>query len=409
MKQSLICLFFLFAIPLSYGSALKLKKGRWIASMQLSKTDVLPFELIVSQVKGQYHLTVKNGEEEILLSKMKDLKNDSIEVEFPYFRSVLRFKIHSKKRISGNWYNLYKKNYKIPFEAEFNQKDLRFSHISSKDLYADPQGKWEVHFEPGTTGTYPAVGLFEKSSHKNEYSGTFLTETGDYRYLSGNAIGDSIYLSCFDGSHAFLFKAVKKNDSLIGTFYSGSHWKSEWIALKNANFNLKSPEELTYVTDKPLQLELKTLDGEPYLYPNNDLQGKVVIIQIMGSWCPNCLDETHYYKQLYTNYHADGLEIISVGYEIGDSFEDHSANIKRLKEKLNLDFTFLVGGNAKKALASEHFSALNQIISFPTSIYIGRDGRIRRVHTGFNGPGTGKLYTDYVQQTNALIEGLLAE
>ena len=135
---------------------------------------------------------------------------------------------------------------------------------------------------------------------------------------------------------------------------------------------------------------------------------KVVIVQIMGSWCPNCLDETRYFKELYSKYHDRGLEIISIGYETGNSFDDFKRNIERLRNSLELDFTFLVGGKASKGLAKEHFSMLNNIISFPTTIFIGRDGEVKRVHTGFSGPGTGEYYTEYVNKTNALIESLLA-
>ena len=85
------------------------------------------------------------------------------------------------------------------------------------------------------------------------------------------------------------------------------------------------------------------------------------------------------------------------------------SNINRLKEKLDLEFTFLVGGSASKGLASEHFKVLNEIISFPTSIFIGKDGEVKRVHTGFNGPGTGTYYREYVEKTNALIESLLIQ
>ena len=134
---------------------------------------------------------------------------------------------------------------------------------------------------------------------------------------------------------------------------------------------------------------------------------KITIIQIMGTWCPNCMDETRYYKELYTKYHAQGLEIISVGYEVGENFEDFSKKIKLLKERLDLNFTFLVGVSASKNLASEQFSMLNEVISFPTSIFIGKDGTVKRVHTGFNGPGTGSYYNEYVEKTNKLIEEML--
>jgi hypothetical protein len=121
------------------------------------------------------------------------------------------------------------------------------------------------------------------------------------------------------------------------------------------------------------------------------------------------MDETKYYKELYATYHEQGLEIISVGYEAATTFDEQAAKIKRLKERHHLGFTFLVGGQANKGKASEDFAMLNEVISFPTTIFIGRDGIVKRIHTGFNGPGTGTYYTEYVEKTNALIASLLAQ
>ena len=115
-----------------------------------------------------------------------------------------------------------------------------------------------------------------------------------------------------------------------------------------------------------------------------------------------------YYKSLYDKYHEDGLEIISVCYEAGKTEENQIASIKRYKEQLGVDFNFIIGGGASKNKAANDFNMLNDIISFPTSIFIGRDGQVERVHTGFNGPGTGAYYTDYVRKTNSLIETLLS-
>ena len=347
MKASFLFLF-LCLTTTSVRSQINIKSGRWLATMQINEKDLLPFEISISKEKDNTTFTIVNGAEKIQLTNAQILSNDTIQVEFPYFKSHLRFKILSKKKISGRWYNLYKKNYSIPFTASLNKKSTRFQQVGKINNGSDISGKWEVYFEPGTTGQYPAVGLFEKSGKRSEISGTFLTETGDYRYLAGNASKDSLFLSCFDGSHAFMFKAALIHDSLHGQFFSGNHWQSEWLASRNEAFELTAPEDLTTVTDKPLAFELKDLNGKSYVYPNKDLQGKVVIIQIMGSWCPNCLDETHYFKELYNKYHDKGLEIIAVGYETGDSFEQHASNISRLKEKLALEFTFLVGGTAKR-------------------------------------------------------------
>ena len=168
---------------------------------------------------------------------------------------------------------------------------------------------------------------------------------------------------------------------------------------------------MTYLKEQHsrINFQLKDINGGEYSFPNTETEGKVVIIQIMGTWCPNCMDETKYYKELYAKYHAQGLEIISIGYEAAETFDEQAEKIKRLKERHNLDFTFLVGGKANKTLASEQFKMLNEVISFPTSIYIGRDGLVKRIHTGFNGPGTGEYYIEYVEKTNALIESLLAQ
>lgn len=387
---------------------IKLKNGVWLSQLFINETDVLPFELEITKIKKSYQFTIYNGEERIQLST-PEISEDSLRIRFPYFNSELVYHIDSKKEITGYWYNYNKNNYSIPTKARPIKKGERFSFIYPRaEENSNLSGKWAVTFEPKTNSSYPAVGIFKQDN--NKVTGTFLTETGDYRFLSGNTHNDSLYLSCFDGSHAFLFKASYKNDTMNGNFFSGKHWKSEWVGIKDSNSTLRNPEEITYVeNEQEVEFTLKTLDGQEYIYPNDSLENKVVIIQIMGSWCPNCLDETRYYKSLYANYHEKGLEIISIGYETGDDFATHAANIDRLKKKLSLNFTFLVGGSAKKSLASEHFGMLNEVISFPTSIFIGKDGKVKRVHTGFNGPGTGSYYTEYIEKTNALIESMLAE
>lgn len=388
---------------------IKICKGNWIAELSLNTTDKLPFNFVISKNKKGYSFSVENGEEMIMLNDPVQ-RGDSLYVRFPFFNSELVFAASSRKSIKGYWINYNKgSDYKIPFSSK-KIKSTRFSFASKKKPSKSVDGRWQVTFQPNTNSAYPAVGLFSQEEKINSISGTFLTETGDYRFLEGNIIDDSLFLSCFDGSHAFLFKAKIKNDSLDGKFFSGSHWSSSWIAKRNDTFELINPDELTYIIDnKSVEFNLKDTSGNNYSFPNFDTKNKVVIIQIMGTWCPNCLDETKYYKTLFDNYHDRGLEIISIGYEVDNSFEAQSNSIKRLANKLDLGFTFIVGGKAQKGLASEHFNMLNKIISFPTSIFIGRDGKVKRVHTGFNGPGTGNYYKEYIEKTNSLIELLIAE
>lgn len=379
------------------------EKGIWTATLKLNDSDVLYFTLSVKEYNSFF---VHNAKEIIPLNAPL-FKNDSFYVSFPYFNSELVFHAAHPHELNGYWVNYNKGNhYKIPFHAE-NHHTSRFP-LTAHEKFSDFSGNWKVLFEPNSNSSYPSLGVFQQDS--NQLTGTFLTETGDYRFLEGNVTKDSLYLSCFDGSHAFLFKGKYVGDSLIGTFNSGSHWKSTWVARRDSTFQLANPETLTYLVDNDyIDFDLPSITGTPFTFPNPEYEDKVVIIQLMGTWCPNCLDETIYYKELYETYHSRGLEIISIGYEVGSSYEQQVKSLQRLRDKLDLNFTFLVGGTASKKTASEQFEELNEIISFPTSIFIGRDGKVKRIHTGFNGPGTGSYYEEYTQYTHSLIESLLID
>jgi thiol-disulfide isomerase/thioredoxin len=383
---------------------LNLKGGKWTGKLQLNSSDFLPFELEVSGKKEKTTVTIINGEERIALHQITKGK-DSLIAQFPDFNSRIVLHQESRKKLSGYWQNMNKNDYRVPLTMNYGYKS-RFPVSTTPSVPLAE--KWEITFDPLTDGAYKSVGLF--SAVDKKVTGTFLTETGDYRFLEGNQSQDSLYLSCFDGSHAFLFKAKLQSDSIYGDFFSGKHWKGFWNGKVNADFDLTHPDSLTYLIKEDFFRFTSTdLSGKSFDFPNKQFENKVVIIQIMGTWCPNCMDEIRYLKDLHATYRTEGLEIISVGYEVGQNFTDHAEKIKKLKERYDLPFTFLVGGAANKGLASEHFSMLNKIISFPTAIFIAKDGTVRKVHTGFNGPGTGNHYTEFCKETDAFVRSLLNE
>jgi thiol-disulfide isomerase/thioredoxin len=392
-----------FSINKTLNCQIKLKSGFWLANLQLNESVLLPFKLEINKSKNKYNFTIHNAEEKITLISYK-IVNDSIQLDFPNFHSFLRFKIKNKTDINGFWYNLNKNNnYKIPFSASKNINETNCINKEATEL----NGNWKTEFSPNTKNAEFAVGKFK--TQFNNIMGTFLTETGDYRFLEGNICGNKFFLSCFDGSHAFLFTGEKnEHNEVLGEFYSGTHYKTTWKATKDENFKLRNPDSLTYlVKENDFSFNLKDLKGKNYVYPNENLKNKVIIIQIMGTWCPNCLDETKFLKEMYQKYNKDGLEIISVAYETPNEFEEQVQKVNLLKTRLNLDFIFLIGGQANKNLASEHFSMLNKIISFPTAIFINKKGEVVKIHTGFNGPGTKEIYETFKTETESFIQNLL--
>lgn len=403
MKLSQLSILFILLFIHSFVQANPLKVGSWMGNLNLQNTHELIFQF---EVDPNQKITIKNGGE---IVEMKDyqIENDSIKVYFTNFPNYLIFKVDplNENKLSGYFVNPdRKKHSRIEFKAFFVDDtpviDIRYKHENF-------DGKWQVTFNPNTEDQYPAIGKFEQVN--NEITGTFLTETGDYRFLKGTVINNELKLTSFDGAHVFLFTAHLINDTLRGEFLSGNHWKTDWIGVRNDDFTLKDPDSLTYMVKDDFKFQFKNLNGQNYVYPNQQLKGKVVIVQILGTWCPNCLDETKFYNELYNQFHNDGLEIIGVAYESPENFEDQVERIQRYIDNKSVPYPILVGGRASKTITSKDFDMLNKVSSFPTSIFINKDGEVVKIHTGFNGPGTGEIYEEYKIETIQMINRLLIE
>jgi|SRR5690554_279342 len=401
-KQISVLLFFLLVQFFVHGT--KLSEGIWLGELDLQKTHQLNFNFKVDE---NQKITIYNDQEKVEMNSL-EFVNDSIKVYFSNFPNYLIFKIDTSnpKKIAGYFVNPDReKHNRIVFKARFFG-DLEIAEIDDEEIQ-NITGNWQVTFCPNTDYEYPAIGKFNQNSHN--ISGTFLTETGDYRFLKGKIYDHEIRLSSFDGAHIFLFTAKLENDTLKGEFLSGNHWRTDWIGVRNNDFKLENPDSLTYMVKDTFDFNFKTISGADYVYPNPSLKGKIVIVQILGTWCPNCLDETNFYKELYDKYHQYGLEIIGVAYEYPKNFKDQVDRIKRFSEHKKVPYPILVGGMASKKLTSKHFDMLNEISSFPTSIFINKSGEVIKIHTGFNGPGTGEIYADYKIKVTQLIDKLLRE
>ena len=337
------------------------------------------------------------------------IKNNTIKIVDPVFNNWFEGKIISSNKIKGFW---YKENaeYKIPFEAVVSNTERFQKPESADDSIRNISGKWEVDFSKEKPDDhYKAIGLFQQSGEL--LTGTFLTETGDYRYLEGNMYNDNFYLSCYDGSHLFLFKATLKNDTLRGTFWSGDHWEEPWIAYKNEYVELSNPDSLTFLKEghNKLSFSFPDLQGEQISLSDKKYNNKVVIINIMGPWCPNCRDETAYLTSLYNKYNSAGLEIIALSFNKSDDFETSKNTLLKLKNHFDADYDFLIAGKANKIEAAKTLPMLNHVMSFPTSIFIDRKGNIRKIRTGFYGPGTGSYYIQYIEKMNDFVAKVLDE
>ena len=386
--------YLLFLSPLFLGQS-----QSWRIEISLNDRLQLPF-FLHKTIDNAY--VVVNGSEHIKLGDRTKGK-DTIELQFIEMDSYLCFAFEDSMNIRGYWKN--KKGRLYPLTGTLGKQN-RFES-STKEPPKKVFSSYEVTFGK-KKGTWPAVGLFEQNQEL--ITGTFLTETGDYRFLEGNVFGNQLYLSCFDGAHAFVFTAKIKGDSLNGFFYSGSSYSTVWKGVRNENAKIGDPDSLTYVQADNYDLskvQFRSLSGfkKRFDYSKN----RLTILQIMGSWCPNCLDETNYFKEIYPLYKENGLEIIALGFESQNSKRKRRKHLKKFKQKASIPYEIYLGGKASKKEASKIFSMLNGISSFPTTLFVNSKGEIIHIHTGFYGPGTGVYYDQYKKQTEGLIESILQE
>lgn len=377
------------------------QKSIWRVELALNDRLVLPFFLEkFSDDNSSPLYRIVNGKEKIILSSKQ--KKDSLQLSFLEMDSYLMICLDSLNNFRGYWQNNIK-GQRIPLHGVLGDTPRFSSEINGKPLRI--ANKYQVTFSENDD-PWPAVGLFEQ--YGDLIHGTFLTETGDFRFLSGNVYGNELFLSCFDGSHAFVFTAKINGINLLGRFYSGSSYQTDWKGVADENAKLKSPSKLTYIIDSTLDLnDVKVTTTCGFKKKLGAGKSPVSIIQIMGSWCPNCLDETNYYKALYEKYKSKGLEITSVAFEYGSTKRMQRKKLKRFVDKAEIPYPVYLGGAANKKTASALFPMLNEISSFPTSIFFNAQGEIVFIHTGFNGPGTGVYFEKYKKEIEDLIENLL--
>jgi thiol-disulfide isomerase/thioredoxin len=390
--------------------AAKLKEGTYRAVLILDEKEntELPFNFDVVYKKRKPNIIIKNGDERIVADEIK-IKGDSVFIKMPVFDTEFRCVLKGND-LEGVWINHYRKEKNtIKFAARFGQTN-RFDFVPGK---ANPyfEGKWEVTFSPFSKDSSKAIGVFHHAEQTDYVTGTFLTETGDYRFLEGMKHGDKLYLSCFDGSHAFLFVAkIHEGTELHGTFYSGAHWQEKWIAVRNPDFKIRSADEITILkSNEKVNFSFPGLDKKPVSLNDKKFENKPVIIQVMGSWCPNCMDESKYLAGIYDVYQASGLEIVALAFEKTTDFEKAKQQVSRMKERLKINYTILLTQQTGKDKASETLSFVNKIVAFPTTLFLNKEHKVVKIYTGFNGPATGNEYLDFRESAEALIRKLVKE
>jgi thiol-disulfide isomerase/thioredoxin len=371
--------------------------GNWKAALDLAGGP-LRFGVVLSAANGAWSGRLCNGDRCDRFSGVR-VRGDSVTLELADYAAAVHARIAGDSLL-GQYRNIGSRGPRvIPFRA------ARGTWPAERGP-AGLLGRWDASFV-GDWGTTPRV--FEFRNGAGGLEGTVISNSGDYGHFWGRAEADSFSIAHFDGSFVYMLTGRLDGDTLRGTFHAGLRTQTEWTAVRSTGRpHLKPPTDVTRAdTTAPFRFSFPDLDGRLVTQDDPRFEGKVVLVDIFGTWCPTCHDAAPTLVRLWNKYHRRGLEIVGVAFEVtGDSAVD-GALVRRYRDKFAIPFPLLLGGISDAEAAAATLPQLDGFGAFPTTIFLGRDGRVKRVHAGFYGPATGAQHGRLVAEFQREVERLL--
>ena len=300
-------------------------------------------------------------------------------------------------KFTGHWHDRLRNDYQIPLTATAQPEP------DSPWIQPTDQQAWEFYLPASEPS---AMGTLLIAQHGETMRGTIATPTGDLRYLTGRADHDGTWtLGTFDGAHLYHLAGIFNGPEAHGVFHSGSHYAAPFRAVSLAATPKLEPQEAELRAQVPFSVSFQATPTEREIWGLSDLPKDVMVIDLMGTWCPNCLDEIRLLLQLHHDYPSVGFMSVAFERNAAD-FDQAQARLRQFEEALDIPWHIVLGGPADKAEAQLALPFLERVASFPTTVFVHRDGRMY-THSGFNGPATGEAYAKEEAAFRQHIERLL--
>ena len=374
--------------------------GLWAATTDLSGQP-LPFQLQLKQSGGELSGHFFDGDRPNTPSASGSILDGKVHLEFPSYLAILDGEIKdgtltAEFKAPGHVYVITA--HKAPPAAATAAPDISGEWIIP---YSSPKGEkaWRLIVQEN-----PATG---------KTSATILRIDGDTGSLSGGYRDGVFHLSHFAGERPYILDVKKGDDGSLDLSLTDGSGTKTLSAIAPAAATAKGlvpddPGAHTTVRnpDEPLRFAFKDLNGD--LVSNTDARftGKVVLVNITGSWCPNCHDEAPFLQSLYARHHAQGLEIVALDFEQADQLADPK-RLRAFIARYGLGYTVLLGGQPKEV--NDKLPQAVGLNAWPTTFIIGRDGKVRGAHVGFTSPGSGARDVETRAEIEKTVSDLLAE
>lgn len=398
MKKSLIVLSLMLITINIIASTDKISAGPWRFVLQTNHADI-PF-LIDFKYKGENLVGVlHNGKESINLNSIT-LTEGEISIPLQNYELSLQLTPKDKETLVGNLIR-HNKNpiVKTPVIGVHGIKE-RFTALKNAPTI-DITGKWSLVMKDEKDQSSPGIGIFTQKDGR--FTGSILTQTGDYRYLEGYVSENNFEAASFDGVYNYVFKGNLKDGKMQAGLLSNSTTK----ITGQLDAKAELPDAYKQTEIKELKFIFPDLKGQSVTLNHPKFKNKPVIVQIYGSWCPNCIDEMNFLIPWYEKNNKRGVEIVALAFERSLSIEEATRQLLKVQKKLNVPYVILQAGSTAEDKPSDKLPGLTNFISFPTTIFLNKKHEVVKVHAGFNGPSTGEYFEKWKVEFNQTIDALV--
>ncbi len=371
----------------------------------------LPFHIDITEENGALHAAARNGVEALPFTV--DVAGDRIKLIFEHYDCWFEGTIdEAGKTITGDWRRRRgeEESSLIGFVARAGITE-RFEAIDEEPAtpspVADVTGEWDVVFGEGDGG-WRCLAVLEQEGTR--VTGTFLTKVGDFRFLEGTFEKGTLRLSVFDGCHAFLVRAeARAEGELEGKFWFGKSGSP--IRITANGKPMPDPWSLTGIVNDEGTFAFSFPDAKGKIVSSSDpcFAGRPLVVCVIGTWCCNCHDAGALLAELYGDYHGEGLEMVTLAAEATGEFDIDAEMMRRFARKWAIEWPILYVGPSSKKKTAAALPDLNHFLSYPTTLFIDKKGIVRKIHTGFTGPGTGEYYKRMCAEFRTVIEEIVAE
>ena len=405
MRQSaIICLMLLTCLSCN-RQTVQVPVGRWDATVSTPNGARVSFVLEVENKDGTISGTLVNGDDRNA-STSGSFDGEKLHLKFDYYDGELTAKFVEDKLV-GTFARQWRRE-TLTREFLAHRPELKRSgdHARVRSLL----GEWVMTIDRAKNKSLLVI-----TEADGDLRATLLEASGDWGTFTGRIIEDGFEFSRFDGINARVIQGKSRLDTLTGVIDRGLTSNPASFTAEKANetnrATLPDPASLTRVRNKsmPFQFSFVDLDGKLVSSTDARFTDKVVIITLTGSWCPNCHDEAPVLEDLYRRHRDAGLEVVALAFEYtGDAHRD-AEQLRTFVAKHSLTYPVLLAGTTDEGDVERKLPQIENFGGYPTTFFLGRDGRVRRIHTGFDGKATGERYVRLKAEMELWVTALLSE